>query len=143
MLKNTKINNMPHYTIRTYCRFQHYYSIMNYSWGTPSECLSLLVSYSAVHSDLRLLNGDAFSVYNSWFWLILAFPWLQANDFFSGGNCKFPFSFLSRIWKFGRTVRLFGCKRTKFERQIPISFLNRILAFLRWQATRSRAWKFG
>jgi len=65
MLKNTKINNMPHYTIRTYCRFLHYYySIMNYSWGTPSECLSLMASYAAVHSDLQLLSEDAFSVYN-------------------------------------------------------------------------------
>lgn len=59
MLKNTKINNMPHYTIRTYCRFLHYYySIMNYSWGTPSECLSLMASYAAVHSDLRDNLGD-------------------------------------------------------------------------------------
>ena len=31
-------------------------------WGTLSECL-LLIIFSAGRSDLRLLSGDAFSVY--------------------------------------------------------------------------------
>ncbi len=66
---------------------------MNYSWGTPSECLSLMVFYAAVHSDLRLLRKTPSCVCNSWFWLILAFPLAASERFFQRWELQIPIFF--------------------------------------------------